>query len=155
MTRSPAVHKHVVVVGGGIGGLVAALMLAARGARVTLFEAAAQVGGPAGPAVVLEAVFWEAPGVYAAGGASVAVDAPCVLTYRATAGGAVVAVASPDAVDAVVNVVVGSAACPPVRFDLNPAARVDYLGQSLVATLACPPPPACCTVTGWARGGEM
>ena len=36
---------HVVVVGGGIGGLSSAIALAARGCRVTLLERAARVGG--------------------------------------------------------------------------------------------------------------
>ena len=37
--------RHVVVVGAGVGGLVSALLLAHRGLRVTLFEAAAGPGG--------------------------------------------------------------------------------------------------------------
>lgn len=40
--------KRVVVVGGGVGGLVAAALLAARGLAVTVLEAADQLGGKAG-----------------------------------------------------------------------------------------------------------
>ena len=40
----PRTH-HVVVVGGGIGGLVSALLLAQRGLKVSLFDAAAAPGG--------------------------------------------------------------------------------------------------------------
>lgn len=40
--------KHVVIVGGGFGGLSAACHLAAAGARVTLLEARSVVGGKAG-----------------------------------------------------------------------------------------------------------
>ena len=38
-------ERHVVVVGAGVGGLVAALLLASQGVRVTLLEAAAEPGG--------------------------------------------------------------------------------------------------------------
>ena len=44
----PAVHRprpSALVVGGGVGGLVAAVLLAARGCRVRLFERQARVGG--------------------------------------------------------------------------------------------------------------
>ena len=40
-------HKHVVVIGGGMAGMAAATSLAARGIQVTLLEAAAQLGGRA------------------------------------------------------------------------------------------------------------
>ena len=39
---------HVVIVGGGPGGLCAAMLLAARGLRVTLLEKQPQVGGRSG-----------------------------------------------------------------------------------------------------------
>jgi phytoene dehydrogenase-like protein len=39
------VSKHVAVVGGGVGGLAAAIRLAAAGARVSLFEKNPRVGG--------------------------------------------------------------------------------------------------------------
>ncbi|MFO0653332.1 MAG: NAD(P)-binding protein, partial [Polyangiales bacterium] len=39
--------SHVVVVGAGVGGLSAAIAIAAKGARVTLLERAAAVGGKA------------------------------------------------------------------------------------------------------------
>lgn len=40
-----ATRKHVIIVGGGPGGLTAAMILAHRGVRVSLFEAKGQVGG--------------------------------------------------------------------------------------------------------------
>ncbi len=43
--RSPAPERHVVVVGGGIAGLTAALGLAERGVRVTVLEREARLGG--------------------------------------------------------------------------------------------------------------
>jgi len=42
---NPANDKHVVVVGAGPGGLTAAMLLASRGFRVTVFEKADRVGG--------------------------------------------------------------------------------------------------------------
>ena len=45
MAAEPLAPQHVVVVGAGIGGLVSALLLASRGVRVTVVEAAAQPGG--------------------------------------------------------------------------------------------------------------
>jgi len=42
--------RHVIVVGGGFGGLSAALALASRGVAVTVLEAADQLGGKAGTA---------------------------------------------------------------------------------------------------------
>src|SRR4051812_43735649 len=44
MTDSPS-REHIVVVGGGIAGLTAAYQAATRGARVTLLEGGADVGG--------------------------------------------------------------------------------------------------------------
>jgi hypothetical protein len=44
----PAAPAEVVVAGGGIAGVAAALVLAERGARVTLLEPAAQLGGRVG-----------------------------------------------------------------------------------------------------------
>jgi hydroxysqualene dehydroxylase len=40
-------HKHVVVIGGGMAGMAAATSLASRGIQVTLLEAAAHLGGRA------------------------------------------------------------------------------------------------------------
>ena len=57
---------HVVVVGAGIGGLTAALLLAARGLRVTLVERAATPGGTAGMATGLTRQAWETDRAYAA-----------------------------------------------------------------------------------------
>ncbi len=52
MPASPA-NKHVLVIGGGVGGLSAAVRLAAAGVRVTLLEKNATVGGKLN--------LWEAP----------------------------------------------------------------------------------------------
>ena len=41
--------KHVVVIGGGVGGLAASIRLAARGFRVTLLEKNERVGGKLRP----------------------------------------------------------------------------------------------------------
>ncbi|MDX9972308.1 MAG: NAD(P)-binding protein, partial [FCB group bacterium] len=38
-------QKHVVIVGAGPGGLTAAMILAHRGVKVSVFEAKGQVGG--------------------------------------------------------------------------------------------------------------
>lgn len=63
--------KHVVVIGAGIGGLVSAALLGARGFAVTLVEAAATPGGKLRELKV------------GAGGGSVAIDAgPTVFTMR-------------------------------------------------------------------------
>ncbi|OCI30812.1 zeta-carotene-forming phytoene desaturase [Oerskovia enterophila] len=48
MTHAPPEMPHVVVVGGGIGGLATATLLARGGARVTLLERHDHVGGRAG-----------------------------------------------------------------------------------------------------------
>jgi chondroitin AC lyase len=97
-----------------------------------------------GNTAVIEAVFWE-PSTYSAGSLQIAVDAPCILTYRVTNfSTAVVAVSVPDRFDAVVNVFVG-ASCPAITFSLNAANQVDYIGRSKVATLSCTP---CCTIVG-------
>ncbi len=48
MTVAPTEMPHVVVVGGGIGGLATAALLARGGARVTLLERHERVGGRAG-----------------------------------------------------------------------------------------------------------
>ena len=45
--RVPASERHVVVVGGGIAGLTAAVGLAERGVRVTVLEREARLGGGA------------------------------------------------------------------------------------------------------------
>lgn len=59
MTRAP---RHVCIVGAGIGGLAAAMVLAGRGVEVTVLEGAATLGGkarfvPAGAGVTLRPVF--------------------------------------------------------------------------------------------------
>ena len=38
-------QKHIIIVGAGPGGLTAAMLLAARGFKVTVFEKEAHVGG--------------------------------------------------------------------------------------------------------------
>ena len=116
------------------GGVRAALALDAL-VNTRALQAMTQVDA-AGAVAVMEAVFWE-PGAYTAGNVTVAVDAPCLLTYRAMQGGAVLAVASPDAWGLVVHVSVRPPPCPAIAFALNDPARVDYLGQSRVVTLAC------------------
>ncbi|HEU6449037.1 MAG TPA: phytoene desaturase family protein [Verrucomicrobiae bacterium] len=45
MTKSEASKKHIVVIGAGPGGLTAAMLLAARGFKVTVFEKESHVGG--------------------------------------------------------------------------------------------------------------
>ncbi len=52
MARTSAEQHRVIVVGAGVGGLVAALLLAARGLPVTLVEAAAGPGGKMRPLIV-------------------------------------------------------------------------------------------------------
>ena len=63
MTALPAAHR-VVVVGAGIGGLVAALLLAARGLDVTLLEAEAAPGGKMRPLEVDGATLDAGPTVF-------------------------------------------------------------------------------------------
>jgi 1-hydroxycarotenoid 3,4-desaturase len=53
----------VAVIGGGFGGLAAALRLASAGLRVTLFEASSSVGGKAGEVVVDGVAFDTGPSV--------------------------------------------------------------------------------------------
>ena len=45
MSQSPQARKHVVIIGAGPGGLAAAMILGARGYRVTVYEKEAVVGG--------------------------------------------------------------------------------------------------------------
>ncbi len=63
MTALPAAHR-VVVVGAGIGGLVAGLLLAARGLDVTLLEAEAEPGGKMRPLEVDGATLDAGPTVF-------------------------------------------------------------------------------------------
>jgi phytoene desaturase len=56
-------HKHVVVVGAGMGGLAAAIALGAAGQKVTLLEAAADVGGKVGEVTVDGVSFDTGPSV--------------------------------------------------------------------------------------------
>ena len=45
MNKSQALQKHIIVVGAGPGGLTSAMLLAARGFKVTLLEKNDRVGG--------------------------------------------------------------------------------------------------------------
>ena len=132
--------------GVGIGGLVnrRALQAGAQGSAQQL---------------VLQAVFWEA-GEYALaegavpggwGGARIAVDAPAIVVLRCARGGssggnasAVLAVAVPDRLGAVVGVTAGPAGCAPVAVAVNPVEVPDAMGRSVVLALSCPPAGGCC-----------
>jgi phytoene desaturase len=59
----PGPQKHVVVVGAGMGGLAAAIALGASGAKVTLLEAAGDVGGKVGEVTVDGVSFDTGPSV--------------------------------------------------------------------------------------------
>ena len=133
--------------GAGIGGLVnrRALQGGAQGSALQL---------------VVQAVFWEAgefalaegavPGGW--GSARIAVDAPAIVVLRcARSGGggggnatAVLAVAVPDRLGAVVGVTVGPVGCAPVAVAVNPVEVPDAMGRSVVLALSCPPAGGCC-----------
>jgi hypothetical protein len=146
----PNVSATMMTVASAAGGLRAALGVDAIVNTATL-QAAAQFDADGNPAVI-EAVFWE-PASYSVGNLRIAVDMPCILSYRAAVVSsaqnftAIIAVSVPDRWDAVVNILLGEAslACPAITFSLNAPTRVDYLGQSKVATLDCTP---CCNIVG-------
>ena len=126
----------------GIGGLVncPALQAGAQGSSSEL---------------VLQAVFWGAgeyvlgqgavPGGW--GSARLAVDAPALLLLRHTrsTAAAVLAVAVPEGLGAVVHVTVGPSSCAPVAVAVNPVGVPDAMGSSVLVQLSCPTEGGCCS----------
>ncbi|MBX7101256.1 MAG: FAD-dependent oxidoreductase, partial [Myxococcaceae bacterium] len=108
--------KHVIVIGGGVGGLSAAISLAQQGVQVTLCEAKGVVGGLAAP-LVAEGVRFDA-------GPYVLLD-PDGLQHAFTALGLDLGVLELQKVESVYEV--ESPLGPPVRIEANLAATVQWM----------------------------
>lgn len=152
---------YATVPGAGSAGGVAALagaggLKSGAGVGALVNSPALQAGAQgSGRQLVLQAVFWaggeyvvaagEVPGGW--GEARLAASAPSLVVLRYSASGAgggggastaVLAVAVPDVVDAVVLVSVGPSSCAAVAVAVNPGSVPDALGRSVVLQLNCP-----------------